>query len=132
MRQGEPQPDSIGVRLDAPFPGGPYGAPLPTATPQVPPPFFLFLTFHLVELREVRPVHRLVAEDPVDGEVLCGVEALLRQAVQHAGRHRRGVRAQQVLLGLGHLGGVKKKIMFGMGGALSCADVDKVSGPAGN
>ena len=35
-------------------------------------------TFDLVELCKVGAVHRLVAEDAVYGEVLCGAEAGLR------------------------------------------------------
>mmetsp|Transcript_43898 Transcript_43898/g.83828 ORF Transcript_43898/g.83828 Transcript_43898/m.83828 type:complete len:208 (-) Transcript_43898:958-1581(-) len=58
---------------------------------------------NLVELRQVRAVHRFVAEHPVDGEILLGLEALLRQLVQHARGHRGGVRAHQVLLSLRNL-----------------------------
>ena len=61
-------------------------------------------TLDLVEFRQVCPVDGLIPEDAVDGEVLGGLEdaavglLVLRQPVQHATGHRRGVRPQQVLL----------------------------------
>lgn len=58
-------------------------------------------TLDLVELCQVGAVDGLVPEHAVDGEVFGGLEAVLlrlRQAVQHAAGHRRGVRPQQVLL----------------------------------
>lgn len=55
-----------------------------------------------MELGQVRGIDRLVAEDAIDGEVLLRLERLLlRQRVEHARRDGGGVRAQQVLLGLG-------------------------------
>ena len=54
----------------------------------------------LVKLREVRAVDGLVAEDAVDGEELGGPEAALRELVEHARGHCRGVCAQKVLLRL--------------------------------
>ena len=54
---------------------------------------------HLVELREVRRVHRLVSEHAVDREALHRLEALgvLRRLVQLLRAHRRRVRSQNVL-----------------------------------
>lgn len=54
---------------------------------------------HLVELREVRRVHRLVSEHTVDREALHRLEALgvLRRLVQLLRAHRRRVRSQNVL-----------------------------------
>ena len=60
-------------------------------------------TLDLVEFCQVCPVDGLIPEDPVDGEVLGRLEAVLGEAVQHAGRHRGGVGAQKVLLAVGQL-----------------------------
>ena len=48
-------------------------------------------------------IQGFVPEDAVDGEVLLRLELSSRvgQLVKHPGRHRRGVGAEQVLLGLG-------------------------------
>ena len=56
---------------------------------------------HLMELRQVRGIHGLVAEDAIDGEVLDGLESLgvLRGLVQHLGGDRRSVGAENVLHG---------------------------------
>ena len=53
----------------------------------------------LMELREVRRVHRLIAEHPIDREALHRLEALrvLRRLVQLLRAHRRRVRSQNVL-----------------------------------
>mmetsp|Transcript_35805 Transcript_35805/g.78171 ORF Transcript_35805/g.78171 Transcript_35805/m.78171 type:complete len:403 (-) Transcript_35805:388-1596(-) len=58
---------------------------------------------NLVELRQVRAVHRLVAEHAVDGEILRRAEPVLRELVEHAARDGGGVRAHEVLLCLRQL-----------------------------
>ena len=55
----------------------------------------------LMELAQVRGVHRFVSEDSVDGEVLARSEGLvLGEAVEHLRGDGGGVRAQEVLRGL--------------------------------
>lgn len=57
-------------------------------------------TFQLEKFCQVRAVNGFVAEDAVDGKVFGWPEALLSQAVQHAGRHSRRMSAQQIFLRL--------------------------------
>ncbi len=66
--------------LAHPVHANPHAHLRPTSPTHPTPP----LTLHLVELRQVRAVHLLVAEHAVDGEVLGGPEGIAR------GPNRRG------------------------------------------
>mmetsp|Transcript_10987 Transcript_10987/g.16611 ORF Transcript_10987/g.16611 Transcript_10987/m.16611 type:complete len:214 (-) Transcript_10987:109-750(-) len=57
--------------------------------------------FHLMKLRQMRRVNRLVAEHAINAEIFARLEWFhLRQFVQSARRYRRGVCPQQILLRL--------------------------------
>ena len=56
-----------------------------------------------MELGEMRLIDGFVTKDAVNTEIFRGLKPVLGEFVQHARRHGRGVRSQQILLGLGQL-----------------------------